>query len=207
MALNEITEAIDIAQKRAALKAELETLEKQEEEAKGRAHADAVAQTQALIDHFDIAPDEVTFTAKRILPPRFLNPETGETWHGWGKRPESFKGKDLEAYRIKSELPHEMAGKKSGTKTGKQAKSKTTQPVAEHTEASDVMAAAPDISITAELEVASTAPTATEPEDIAPVSELTQQTISVQGRQPAVNYGSSLMATGVRSYVNAVRAS
>ncbi|WP_439671209.1 hypothetical protein AEMCBJ_01665 [Cupriavidus necator] len=224
MALNEITEAIDIAQKRAALKAELDSLTKQEEEVKARAHADAVAQVQEWLNCFQIARDELTFTAPLTLVPRFLNPETGDMWHGYGKRPEWINDDNIDEYRIKPLKNGKKTGKKSVTKTDKQAKSKTTQPVAEHAEASDVQATATDISATIESEVASSAPITTAPEDIATKSKASavaenttpedsatgskfaQQPISAQGRQSAVNYAaSSPMAAGIQSYVNAAR--
>lgn len=225
MALNEITQEFDeIAQKRAALEAELNSLTKHEEEAKAHMHANVVLQVQGLVDYFQIARDELTFTAPLKLVPRFLNPETGDTWHGFGKRPDWINDDNIDEYRIKPLKKGKKTGTKSSMKKGQQAKSKTTQPMTEHAETGDLTATATNISTIAASEVASTAPITTSEQDIAheseagavasnatqegsaTVSEYTQQPISVHGQQPAVSYGSGLMAAGVQSYVNAVRA-
>nr|CCA85910.1 hypothetical protein RALSY_40107 [Ralstonia syzygii R24] len=163
-----------------------------------RAHS--IAEVQALIDHFGIAADEIIFTAKLTLPPRFRHPETGDTWHGYGHRPDWINDDNIDEYRIKPLKNGKKTGKKSSTKTGKQAE-------ADQHEANDAEAEAVAVDgVTTESEVAAVAANvAPEATDIA-VSEIAQQPVSVQGQQPAVNYGSSLMASGVQSYVNAVRA-
>ncbi|VBM56239.1 histone family protein nucleoid-structuring protein H-NS [Burkholderia pseudomallei] len=124
--LNEINLALnEFAQKQAALKAELEALEEQEKETKSRLRADVIAQTQALIDGFDIAPDEVIFTAKRTLTPKYRHPETGDTWHGYGKRPECFKGiENLDGYLIDASKKSPTATKKKGSTKAKAAAQK-----------------------------------------------------------------------------------
>ncbi len=122
--LNEINLALDdFAQKRAALKAELVALEQQEEGTKSRLRTDAIVQVQALIKSFAIAPDEVTFTAKRTLKPKYRDPVTGDTWHGYGKRPASLKSvKNLDDYLIdpsqKRKKPAKKSVKQSGEKSG-----------------------------------------------------------------------------------------
>ncbi|MDB0564358.1 H-NS histone family protein [Ralstonia solanacearum] len=177
MALNEITQEFDeIAQKRIALQAELDSLNAQEKAAKTEKRASGIAQAQALIDHFDIAPDEVTFSAKRTLVPRFRDPETGETWHGYGKRPSAFKDKDIEGYRIKAP----KTSKKSGTKKGQQAKSRTTQPVAEQAQTDNVTATATGISTTAASEVAPSTPITTAPESTTAVGEFSQRPVTTR---------------------------
>ena len=93
--LNEINSLLNqFTQKRAALEAELAALEQKESASKASLHADAVEQVQALINGFDIAPDEVTFTSKRTLKPKYRHPETGDTWHGYGKRHKCARGDD-----------------------------------------------------------------------------------------------------------------
>lgn len=99
--LNEITKKFDgYAQKRAVIEAELAALFAQEMTEKANLRMEAVVEAQALLDHFEIAPDEMTFRAKRTLKPRYRNPETGETWHGYGRRAAWLKNKNLDDYRI-----------------------------------------------------------------------------------------------------------
>ncbi|AYY98417.1 H-NS histone family protein [Burkholderia multivorans] len=122
--LNEINSLLNgFAQKRAALEAELTELDQKESESKASLHAEAVAQTQALLDAFNIAPDEVKFKAKRTLKPKYRDPVTGDTWHGYGKRPASLKGiKNLDDYLIdpsqKRKKPAKKSVKQPGEKSG-----------------------------------------------------------------------------------------
>jgi DNA-binding protein H-NS len=124
MMMNEITlELGESAQKQAALKAELAALEQHEKEIKSRLRASAVVQAQTLVDVFEIAPDEMTFTAKRTLKPKYRDPVTGDTWHGFGKRPASLKNvENIDDYLIdpaqKSKKSVTKSTKKSGKKTG-----------------------------------------------------------------------------------------
>lgn len=84
---------------------------KQAEEASRVAQAirvEVIASIKPIIEYFNIKPDELGLSPNppRSLPPKFLNPETGETWHGQGKRPSwiprDLKAKDLEQFRIKN---------------------------------------------------------------------------------------------------------
>lgn len=199
MALNEITQKFDdIAQKRAALKAELDSLEAHERAEKTQLRASGIAEAQALINHFGIAADEVIFTAKLTLPPRFRHPETGNTWHGYGKRPEWINDDNIDDYRIKP--------LKNGKKSGKQAKSNAKQAETQQHEAGNAVAEATAVdSVTTESEAAAIAANVAPEATHIAVSEFAQQPVCVQGQPPAVNYGSSLMAAGVQSYVTAVR--
>ncbi|KVW05811.1 hypothetical protein WK91_34545 [Burkholderia cepacia] len=115
--LNEINAMLnEFSQKRAALEAELTALEQRESQSKATLHVEAVAQAQALIDGFAIAPDEVSFTAKRTLKPKYRDPETGNTWHGFGKRPACFKGiKNLDDYLIDASKKSAATAKKKGS--------------------------------------------------------------------------------------------
>lgn len=69
---------------------------------------DIITAVRPIIEYLDIKPDELgmkSHTSKESHPPRFRNPVTGETWHGWGHRPawipSELKTKDLERFRIK----------------------------------------------------------------------------------------------------------
>lgn len=201
MALNEITQKFDdIAEKRAALQAELNNLDAHEKEEKKQMRAGGIAEAQALIKHFSIAPDEVIFTAKRTLPPRFRDPETGNTWHGFGKRPEWINDDNIESYRIDPKK-----AKKAGEKPAKKTKSKAKQADAQQHEAANATVAATEVDSTPAKPEAAAVAENVAPKDSATISDFEQQPISAQSRQPAVNYGSSFMASGVRSYVTAVR--
>ncbi|SDB85948.1 H-NS histone family protein [Paraburkholderia lycopersici] len=138
--LNEINSMLnEFTQKRAALKAELTELEQKEAASKANLHAEAVAQAQALLDAFDIAPDEVTFKAKRTLKPKYRDPETGKTWHGFGKRPACFKGiKNLDAYLIDGPKTSATTTKKNGPNKTNGEKRSTDQPVASATASNPV---------------------------------------------------------------------
>ncbi|MGN7100323.1 H-NS family nucleoid-associated regulatory protein [Ralstonia holmesii] len=208
MALNEITQEFDeIAQKRAALEAELNSLTKHEEEAKAHMHANVVSQVQGLVDYFQIARDELTFTAPLKLVPRFLNPETADTWHGFGKRPDWINDDNIDEYRIKPQKKGKKTSTKSSTKKAQQAKSKTTQPVTEQVEADNAAATGADISTNAPSEATSPTAIIAAPESTAAVSELTQRPVGTTAAQPTVAHGFSLMAGGVQSYLAAVKAS
>lgn len=119
--LNEINSLLnEFSQKRAALEAELTELEQKESASKVSLHAEAVVQAQTLLDAFDIAPDEVTFKAKRTLKPKYRDPVTGDTWHGFGKRPASLKNvENIDDYLIDPALKSKKSAIKSAKKSGK----------------------------------------------------------------------------------------
>lgn len=160
--LNEITQTFDeITQKRAALQAELDHIDLEEKAAKAQMRADATAQIQALLTYFSIAPDELKFTRKRALVPRFRNPETGETWHGIGRRPVWLKDKEIRDYRITPSPKSEKKYKSSKKKQGQQA---TTLPSNEQGQAGNASAATTAINSTtlnADSEAATTSSIAT----------------------------------------------
>jgi DNA-binding protein H-NS len=76
----------------------------QMEAARGKEMAAAIAQIKEQIAEYGITAEELGFASKRTrkvkskgLPPKYLNPKTGQTWSGrgrkplWiGKRPEKF---------------------------------------------------------------------------------------------------------------------
>ncbi|UXU92230.1 H-NS histone family protein [Burkholderia sp. S-53] len=92
------------------LTAQLERLQQKIDKEREKAIADAIADIRAKIDECDITPEELGFrpagsaaaTAKpkRTLPPKYLNPKTGETWSGRGRAP-TWLGKNRARFLIK----------------------------------------------------------------------------------------------------------
>ncbi|NTX27121.1 H-NS histone family protein [Burkholderia pyrrocinia] len=93
------------------LTAQLERLQQKIDKEREKAIADAIADIRAKIDEYDITPEELGFlpagsaaaaTAKpkRTLPPKYLNPKTGETWSGRGRAP-AWLGKNRGRFLIK----------------------------------------------------------------------------------------------------------
>ncbi|MBR8235133.1 H-NS histone family protein [Burkholderia sp. AU42008] len=94
------------------LSAQLERLQQKIDKEREKAIADAIAHIRAKIDEYDITPEELGFrpagsagtTAatkpKRTLPPKYLNPKTGETWSGRGRAP-AWLGKNRARFLIK----------------------------------------------------------------------------------------------------------
>ncbi|WP_423761981.1 H-NS family nucleoid-associated regulatory protein [Burkholderia sp. NLJ2] len=92
------------------LTAQLERLQQKIDKEREKAIADAIADIRAKIDEYDITPEELGFrpvgaaaaTAKpkRTLPPKYLNPKTGETWSGRGRAP-VWLGKNRARFLIK----------------------------------------------------------------------------------------------------------
>ncbi|MDF3085834.1 H-NS histone family protein [Burkholderia sola] len=94
------------------LSAQLERLQQKIDKEREKAIADAIAHIRAKIDEYDITPEELGFrpagsaaaTAaakpKRALPPKYLNPKTGETWSGRGRAP-AWLGKNRGRFLIK----------------------------------------------------------------------------------------------------------
>ncbi|RQR45036.1 MULTISPECIES: H-NS family nucleoid-associated regulatory protein [unclassified Burkholderia] len=91
------------------LTAQLERLQQKIDKEREKAIADAIAAIRAKIEEFDITAEELGFrpigtaaTAKpkRPLPPKYLNPKTGETWSGRGRAP-AWLGKNRARFLIK----------------------------------------------------------------------------------------------------------
>ena len=93
------------------LTAQLERLQQKIDKEREKAIADAIADIRAKIDEYDITPEELGFLPigsaaaavakpKRTLPPKYLNPKTGETWSGRGRAP-AWLGKNRGRFLIK----------------------------------------------------------------------------------------------------------
>ncbi|AFQ52081.1 H-NS family nucleoid-associated regulatory protein [Burkholderia cepacia] len=91
------------------LTAQLERLQQKIDKEREKAISDAIAAIRAKIEEFDITAEELGFrplgTAavakpKRPLPPKYLNPKTGETWSGRGRAP-AWLGKNRARFLIK----------------------------------------------------------------------------------------------------------
>ncbi|CAI8695029.1 H-NS histone family protein [Burkholderia sp. MS455] len=93
------------------LTAQLERLQQKIDKEREKAIADAIADIRAKIDEYDITPEELGFRPvgtgaaatskpKRTLPPKYLNPKTGETWSGRGRAP-AWLGKNRARFLIK----------------------------------------------------------------------------------------------------------
>ncbi|AOK57274.1 H-NS histone family protein [Burkholderia stagnalis] len=89
------------------LTAQLEKLQQKIDKEREKAITDAIASIRAKIEEFDITPEELGFRstaapvkAKRPLPPKYLNPKTGETWSGRGRAP-AWLGKNRARFLIK----------------------------------------------------------------------------------------------------------
>ncbi|AOJ03857.1 MULTISPECIES: H-NS histone family protein [Burkholderia] len=89
------------------LTAQLEKLQQKIDKEREKAIADAIADIKAKIEEYDITPDELGFRSikttakpKRPLPPKYLNPKTGETWSGRGRAP-AWLGKNRNRFLIK----------------------------------------------------------------------------------------------------------
>ncbi|ALX14778.1 H-NS histone [Burkholderia cepacia JBK9] len=93
------------------LTAQLERLQQKIDKEREKAIADAIADIRAKIEEYDITPEELGFRPvgasaaaaakpKRTLPPKYLNPKTGETWSGRGRSP-TWLGKNRARFLIK----------------------------------------------------------------------------------------------------------
>ncbi|AXF25053.1 H-NS histone [Burkholderia pyrrocinia] len=91
------------------LSVQLERLQQKIDKEREKAIADAIADIRAKIDEYDITPEELGFRPpgaaaavkpKRTLPPKYLNPKTGETWSGRGRAP-AWLGKNRGRFLIK----------------------------------------------------------------------------------------------------------
>ncbi len=90
------------------LTAQLEKLKQKIDKEREKAVTDAIAEIRAKIEEFDITPEELGFRPaatvatkpRRPLPPKYLNPKTGETWSGRGRAP-TWLGKNRARFLIK----------------------------------------------------------------------------------------------------------
>ncbi|SMG02062.1 H-NS histone family protein [Burkholderia singularis] len=89
------------------LTVQLEKLQQKIDKEREKAITDAIAEIRAKIEEYDITPEELGFKSlkatakpKRALPPKYLNPKTGETWSGRGRAP-TWLGKNRNRFLIK----------------------------------------------------------------------------------------------------------
>ena len=90
------------------LTAQLEKLHKEVAVAREKEIAEAILEIKAKIAEYDITPEELGFTGRRVngarkrapLPPRYRNPKTGETWSGRGRAPGWLAGKNRDRFLI-----------------------------------------------------------------------------------------------------------
>ena len=61
-----------------------------------------IAEIQAMMQEYGIKPSELVGhkRGRSPAPPRYRNPDTGETWTGRGPRPRWLEGKDSKEFRI-----------------------------------------------------------------------------------------------------------
>lgn len=93
----------ELIQQRAAL-------EQQIAAARVRETADAIAKVRALIADFELTSEDIFPSASKTrgsakkaggkVPPKYRNPQTGETWTGRGKAPRWIQDKDRAAFAI-----------------------------------------------------------------------------------------------------------
>ncbi|WP_312567535.1 H-NS histone family protein [Comamonas sp.] len=85
-----------------------EELEKQIQDARKRELAEAVSKVRALVDEYGLTAADVfpparstrTSGAGSKVPPKYKNPETGETWTGRGKAPKWIQDQDRSKFEI-----------------------------------------------------------------------------------------------------------
>ncbi|WP_323119035.1 H-NS histone family protein [Burkholderia alba] len=89
------------------LAVQLEKLQQKIDKEREKAISDAIDDIKAKIEEYDITPEELGFRSvsatakpKRPLPPKYLNPKTGETWSGRGRAP-AWLGKNRNRFLIK----------------------------------------------------------------------------------------------------------
>ena len=84
-------------------------LEEELAAARKREIADAVSRVRELVAEYELSPSDVfpggrgrprSGAARGSVPPKYRNPETGETWSGRGRSPNWMKGKKKESFLI-----------------------------------------------------------------------------------------------------------
>lgn len=89
------------------LQSQIEKLQKQAEQARDKEISAVVGQIRGLMTEYGIQPSDLGITSKKKrksttpAPPKFANPQTGETWTGRGRAPKWIDGKDRTKFAIK----------------------------------------------------------------------------------------------------------
>ena len=90
------------------LLAKREELEKQIQEARTREISEAVTKVRSLIQEYGLSASDVFPPARSAargsagskVPPKYKNPQTGETWTGRGKAPKWIQDQDRSKFEI-----------------------------------------------------------------------------------------------------------
>lgn len=88
--------------------AQKEALEQQIAEVQQTELAEAISQVKAIVDEFDLTPDQVfpkgkagaKGTEKAKAPAKYKDPVSGKTWTGHGMQPKWLVGKDRSEFSI-----------------------------------------------------------------------------------------------------------
>ena len=86
----------ELLKERMALESKIKKLEDE-------ARQGAIATAKQIISEFNINPYELFKEISIRIPPRFINPDTGESWSGRGKTPRWLQGKtieEIETFRV-----------------------------------------------------------------------------------------------------------
>jgi len=89
------------------LQSQIEKLTKQAEQAREKEVSSVVNQIRAMMTEYGIQPSDLGISARRkrrtgpVAPPKYQNPQTGDTWTGRGRAPKWIDGKDRTKFLIK----------------------------------------------------------------------------------------------------------
>lgn len=86
------------------LKAQLEELNAQIDQARAKEAPDTLRQIRELVALFGFSQADVfgvgSSRRKSVVQAKYRDPETGRTWSGRGSRPKWLKDKSIEQYRL-----------------------------------------------------------------------------------------------------------
>ena len=78
-----------------------EAIEQQIKEIRENERKDAIKSARKLIDEFVLTPEELFGKQKtNTIQPKYVNPQTGETWTGRGRTPKWLAGKNQDDFLI-----------------------------------------------------------------------------------------------------------
>lgn len=90
------------------LLAQKEKLEQQLEVARVAELEAVIAQTRQVIAEYGLTAEDLGLAAKAkkqrkgfVVPPKYMDPKTGQTWSGRGRAPSWIAGKNFDRYLIK----------------------------------------------------------------------------------------------------------
>ncbi|RQR60063.1 H-NS histone family protein [Burkholderia sp. Bp9002] len=90
------------------LKAQLQTLSREAEEAKQRELGTALTMVRDVVRTYGLSPEQINPSWKRVgtgkrkgpVAPKYRNPATGETWSGRGRTPRWMSGRSPDDFLI-----------------------------------------------------------------------------------------------------------